>query len=147
MDLLNRKREQLSELLRDDFLDLPALRVLSRSPGGFLDSTFRSRIWPAFLDVDLNSTSNFQLYVEECRDCNQVRRDIERSLWSLKQAANWSDKRLDARRQALNAIIEAVLISHEELFYYQGFHDVVSGVMLALGESSFSQPTGITVSA
>jgi hypothetical protein len=64
------------------------------------------------------------------RDAAQLRCDIDRSFWSLDCAKLWSKKRLARKRAALSDIITAVLVRNPSYYYFQGFHDIVSVLML-----------------
>jgi TBC1 domain family member 20 len=64
------------------------------------------------------------------RDATQLRCDIDRSFWSLDCAKHWSKKRLHRKRAALSDIITAVLVRNPSYYYFQGFHDIVSVLML-----------------
>ena len=68
------------------------------------------------------------------RDASQLRCDIDRSFWSLDCAKHWSKKRMARKRAALSDIITAVLVRNPKLHYFQGFHDIVSVLMLVLND-------------
>ena len=75
---------------------------------------------------------DFRTYISPHRDEAQVLNDIDRSLWSLNPTASWSSALRHKRREALFNIIMATLCRNESLYYYQGFHDVVSVFLLVL---------------
>lgn len=64
------------------------------------------------------------------KDADQILLDIERSLWHFAEVASWSGEKLARRRAQLTAVIHAVLLSNEQLHYYQGYHDVVAVFLL-----------------
>ena len=82
------------------------------------------------------------------REWDQVQRDIDRSLNNFTQgkrtryryeillfceSANNISQR-DAKRKELSLIINAALCRHQELHYYQGYHDVGTVFLLVAGE-------------
>lgn len=138
-------------------VSLDALFALSRQPGGFLNSRIRQKVWPKLLGV--SALDDWRVYIpphssyegpserdpateeekgvkEEAskphRDAFQLKADIERSLWSIKQIEDWPDEYRDKKRIVLHDIILANLFKNTELYYYQGFHDIVSVFYLVL---------------
>lgn len=90
------------------------------------------RVWPKLLGVNRYDVKDFRAHIVPHRDENQVLNDIDRSLWSLNPTTSWSPALRHRRREALFNIIMAVLCKNESLYYYQGFHDVVSIFLLVL---------------
>eukprot|EP00042_Codosiga_hollandica_P043954 m.424970 g.424970 ORF g.424970 m.424970 type:complete len:361 (+) comp56680_c0_seq17:3-1085(+) len=72
--------------------------------------------------------------VREHPEYNQVELDVARSLWKWPTDANATERK-DLREQ-LSQIIHAILIRHPDLHYYQGFHDVVSVLLLVVGDEA-----------
>lgn len=173
--------ESINEILKQQPVDLQALRNLSRSPGGFQSHLLRIRVWPKLLGVNRFRISDYRAYihteddifraVEDPDDPNnftsmsqQVRCDVERSLWSKGSGASeWTDDYRERRRKSLAEIILAILGHNPGMHYFQvgviylycilyfpisnmfytydihqGFHDVVSVVMLIFEEDHLS---------
>ncbi|ETI40633.1 hypothetical protein, variant 2 [Phytophthora nicotianae CJ01A1] len=115
------------------------VRRLAITPKGLVSEEFRREAWPFLLGVDrltqngLSTTGNSS--AETHRDAAQVEKDVERSLWhyDVLQRIKESDRR--SKRRALTQIILGVLNANDELFYFQGYHDIVSVFLLTLGNS------------
>eukprot|EP00898_Chlorokybus_atmophyticus_P006138 jgi/Chlat1/6525/Chrsp45S06004 len=72
---------------------------------------------------------------EEHRDTGTVQVDVERSLWAF--TTELSDEAREEKRQALQRLINGVVGKHSgKLYYYQGFHDIASVLLLVLGENA-----------
>uniref|UniRef100_K3WBN5 Rab-GAP TBC domain-containing protein n=1 Tax=Globisporangium ultimum (strain ATCC 200006 / CBS 805.95 / DAOM BR144) TaxID=431595 RepID=K3WBN5_GLOUD len=116
------------------------LRRLAVHNRGFVSDTFRQEIWPflvgygGFEPLEVHDPGHFAARTGPHRDDYQVEKDIERSLWhyDIVKGIRESDRR--AKRRALTQIINAVLRGNDELHYYQGYHDVSSVFLLALGD-------------
>jgi len=126
--------EDIEALLLEDMIDLEKLKMFSRRPGGFLNNSLRSRVWPKLMGVNRYDLVDYRAYLDPHRDDSQVRMDVDRSLWSFKNTCNWATAHRENRRAALCGIISAILCRHSQLFYYQGFHDTVSVFLLVLEE-------------
>jgi len=130
---MNRGEEINSALLKQP-IDLELLRSISREKGGFQDNRTRIRVWPKLLNVNRYLPSDYRSYIDPHRDDTQVKCDVERSLWNFSHIKTWKDSFRDKRRVALLEIIMAILCRNKSLFYYQGFHDVVSIFLLVMEE-------------
>ena len=76
---------------------------------------------------------DFRAYVSPThREKHQIILDIDRSLHSVNQTSSWTKALRYRRREALYNIILAIVSKNDGLYYYQGFHDVVSAFMLVL---------------
>ena len=62
-------------------------------------------------------------------------KDINRSLNSYDICKLWDQEEKVKMRERLTTIITAVLNKNPDLFYYQGFYDLVSVFLLTLGEN------------
>lgn len=110
------------------------LKSLSRQKGGFQSLDGRKKAWPTVLGVDRYDVVNFREYqtMSAHMDENQVRCDVDRSLWSVDQTVQWNDKLRSLRRNSLYHIIRAIMSRNKHLHYYQGFHDVASVFLMVL---------------
>ncbi|KAK1948147.1 TBC1 domain family member 20 [Phytophthora citrophthora] len=100
---------------------------------------FRKELWPYLLSAS-TSVENGQATagngsVEAHRDAGQVEKDVERSLWHYDILQGLKDSERRVKRRALTQIIMDVLNANDELFYFQGYHDIVSVFLLTLGNS------------
>ena len=126
--------EELEQLLLAESVDLTALRAISRRPGGFLSHALRNRVWPKLLNLNRYELVDYRVFLDPHRDDSQVKCDVDRSLWSFRHAAAWTDRYREHRRTALSNIIMAILCRNNTLYYFQGFHDLVSVFLLVLEE-------------
>ncbi|POM75984.1 Hypothetical protein PHPALM_6833 [Phytophthora palmivora] len=118
------------------------VRRLAVTPKGLVSEEFRRELWPFLLGTDgaacveQNGHTNIgDKATEAHRDAAQVEKDVERSLWhyDVLQGIRESERRV--KRRALTQIILGVLDANHELFYFQGYHDIVSVFLLTLGNS------------
>ncbi|KAI9906548.1 hypothetical protein PsorP6_004258 [Peronosclerospora sorghi] len=116
------------------------VRRLAIAPKGLLSEKFRKELWPFLLTgqtvtrAKLTSCPHTEISaVKTHRDTAQVEKDVARSLWhyDILQGINESERR--SKRRALTRIIMGVLNANDELFYFQGYHDIVSVFLLTLG--------------
>jgi hypothetical protein len=124
-------------LLLSNEVDLDALRAISRKKGGFRDNRVRKLVWPALLGItDSDIVSDYRTFADpKHRDAEQVQNDIDRSLWKTDVVTAWNHKRRNHKRRQLQDIILSVLSRNSRLFYFQGFHDIVSVFFLVLEDS------------
>ncbi|KAF1335999.1 hypothetical protein FI667_g713, partial [Globisporangium splendens] len=119
------------------FQELRRLAVHNR---GFVSDAFRQDIWPflvgygGFHPLDVHDPHHFAARTGPHRDDHQVEKDIERSLWHYDTVKGIRESERRAKRRALTQIINAVLRGNDELHYYQGYHDVSSVFLLAIGD-------------
>jgi hypothetical protein len=130
-EMIQQREALIENLLLQNPVDLSSLREISRLNGGFLTSALRRRVWPKLLDVNRYRLSDFRHFVDPHRDVNQVRCDVERSLWSFHSIrTGWDDALLARRRQALSNIIMALLCKYKNFNYFQGLHCIISVFLL-----------------
>jgi TBC1 domain family member 20 len=126
---------EVEALLTQQPVDLQELRQLSHKPGGFQNSRLRVRVWPKLMGINRYQISDYRQYIDPHRDDGQVRCDVERSLWNNHEScAHWTDEYRESRRKSLSEIMMAVLSRNPQLYYYQGYHDLVSTIMLLFEE-------------
>ncbi|GMF27224.1 unnamed protein product [Phytophthora fragariaefolia] len=84
----------------------------------------------------LKGSSNTESGSQEShRDAAQVEKDVERSLWHYDVLQGLKESERRVKRRALTQIILGVLDANDELFYFQGYHDIVSVFLMTLGNS------------
>lgn len=121
------------------------LCLIGREKGGFLKNSIRRRCWPVLLNADQTDTKNDSLIKSKSevffRDKEQVDVDVRRSFVSLtKQTLEYD--RQDFRnisiadcKDELSRTISTVFEAYPSLYYYQGFHDICSVLILVLGDN------------
>uniref|UniRef100_M4B6Y7 Rab-GAP TBC domain-containing protein n=1 Tax=Hyaloperonospora arabidopsidis (strain Emoy2) TaxID=559515 RepID=M4B6Y7_HYAAE len=119
------------------------VRRLAVTPKGLVSDEFRKELWPFLLgesgashttrsaDTILNGKSSAEVH----RDAAQVEKDVERSLWHYDVLQGMKESERRVKRRALTQLILHVLDANDELFYFQGYHDIVSVFLLTLGKS------------
>lgn len=122
----------VNRILHQQPVDLQALYAVSRLEGGFLNRQLRARVWPKLLGINRYSVPDYRAFIGPHRDLNQVRCDIERSLWNYPETRKWSDLLREKRRDALASMILSILCRHSKLHYFQGYHDVMSVFLLVI---------------
>jgi hypothetical protein len=130
--------DEINQLLLEQPVNLQQLRAFSRRPGGFQNNQLRSRVWPKLLGVNRFTVQDYRNFLTLHRDHMQVRADVERSLWNYEPMKFWKETYRDRRRKVLAEIILAILSKNNHLHYYQGFHDIVSAIMLILEDDFLS---------
>ena len=71
----------LDSILFAETLDVYSLRALSRLPGGYLNTGYRSRIWPVLCGIRSDNDIKFKDVIVPHKDEKQVECDIERYLY------------------------------------------------------------------
>lgn len=129
---------KINGILQQQPVDLEALRKISRLPGGFQSHLLRIRVWPKLLGVNrYNISEDYRSFIQTEDDIflanenpddpnnfasmtQQVRCDVERSLWSQGSGASeWSDDYREKRRKTLAEIILAILGHNPGMHYFQ----------------------------
>ncbi|KAH8172684.1 rab-GTPase-TBC domain-containing protein [Sarocladium implicatum] len=125
--------------------DLPRLRRLAESDGGFLSDEARRRAWPMLLGVSTASTAGLSESevdaaaektvrwqdLPEHGDEEQVDKDVERSF--IHYPPNPSQIELTELRADLKTLIVQILRRYPYLNYFQGYHDICQVFLLVLG--------------
>ncbi|KAL4125210.1 hypothetical protein PRIC2_008795 [Phytophthora ramorum] len=129
------------------------VRRLAITPKGLVSGEFRKELWPFLLGNDATAsaaqiehphTGNSSL--EAHRDAAQIEKDVERSLWHYDVLQGLKESERRVKRRALTQIILGVLDTNDELFYFQGYHDIVSVFLLTLGNSKGTMQAVLHVS-
>lgn len=153
------QEDRLLTIINRDVVDLVQLRRMAFDRGGFLTNELRSRVWPSLLGVNIFDLPHCERCgnILPCRCCRcamtseaeQIRLDIERSLWRLTEGSRETVRAY--QRGQLASVIHCVLGRHPELRYYQviggwqallqfalaqGFHDVCAIFLYVCGTRS-----------
>lgn len=124
-------------MLDEDTMNLDALRAQSLRPGGF--GKERTRVWPALLGVRVSSEPPPYAEVAPEPSTNdlphpderQVRLDTDRS-FVMYPADNDDESRRTVLQTSLNSLIVSLLRKRRKLHYFQGYHDIVTVILLTL---------------
>lgn len=137
---------EINKILLHQPIDLNILKTISRQENGFLNNKLRSKIWPKLLHINRYQCCDYESYIDLHRDCAQVHIDIERSLWKLEDIKDWNNKYREKRRKVLSNIIIAILCKNKQLYYYQGYHDIISIILLTLEDDQLAFLISETIS-
>ncbi|CEG36459.1 hypothetical protein, variant 2 [Plasmopara halstedii] len=134
---LERKGNVATEEDRDECFR--EVRRLAITPNGLISSAFRTILWPFLLGLlsmkqNVRAISGENVKTEH-RDAALIEKDVERSLWHYDVLKRLKETERLSKRRALKNIILSVLNANTTLFYFQGYHDVVSVFLLTLGNS------------
>ncbi|SPO05812.1 related to GTPase-activating protein gyp10 [Cephalotrichum gorgonifer] len=123
--------------------DVPSLKALAQSEGGFLTDDLRRQAWPILLghttraddasDSDPSHRSDLETPWQELPrhgDEDQVQLDVNRAF--IYYPDNLSDSELAKRKTELSDLITEVLRRHPFLCYFQGYHDICQVFLLVL---------------
>ncbi|XP_064598713.1 TBC1 domain family member 20-like [Liolophura sinensis] len=128
------KISSIQKCLESDPVDITSLRQLAISRGGLINDELRRKVWPELLGVDVSSIppKPDQSVLIAHRDYNQVVLDVNRSLKRFPPGME-EEKRLGLQDQLVDVIMR-ILVNHNELHYYQGYHDICVTFLLVVGE-------------
>jgi len=134
---------EAKELLLQSLLQSPStkfelLYCAAIGAGGFVRNQLRKDLWLRLLDISWNQEAKpLKDMISSHPDTEQVTRDTDRSLWRF--TTQMTPQLRDRRRRQLTEIILAVLSTDRSLHYYQGFHEVVSVVLLICTDSTMNE--------
>ncbi|CAD8155133.1 unnamed protein product [Paramecium pentaurelia] len=95
---------------------------------GFHNIYYRRLIWTKLLGI--NQQLPYQER-EKCLQYDQLLKDVHRSLNTISQVKNF--KEIDQLRKCLMDVLDSIFSQCPNFSYYQGYHDVVSILILVLG--------------
>ncbi|KAJ8412171.1 hypothetical protein AAFF_G00144380 [Aldrovandia affinis] len=129
-----RKVGEISQALSVTPVDVAALRRMAISEGGLLTDEIRCRVWPKLLNVNTDDLPEklAEGLRENHKDYHQVLLDVRRSLRRF--PPGMPDDQREGLQEELIDIILHVLDRNPQLYYYQGYHDIVVTFLLVLGE-------------
>lgn len=124
--------------LRQNFCplqDIVGLRKLA-AIRGLATHGLRSRAWPLILGVHDKHHDHIEYQSQSSiphKDSHVVECDMARSLWNWTQG--WSETARADKRSALKRIIDASICGNsQDIYYYQGLHDVAAVLLFVVGE-------------
>lgn len=129
-----KKIAAIHRALQTEPVDVLTLRQLCISRGGLLQDDLRKEAWAKLLFVNVEeipSKPDTEI-LHSHADYNQVVLDVNRSLKRFPPGME-TEVRLGLQDQ-LTDVIMWVLVSHPELHYYQGYHDICVTFLLVVGE-------------
>ncbi|XP_052816500.1 TBC1 domain family member 20-like [Mya arenaria] len=134
-DKYARKKAEIEKVLSSKDIDLDRLREFAISPGGFVTDDIRQRAWPKLVGINVDNIPEkpSEEVLHSHRDYNQVVLDVNRSLKRFPPGMD-EDVRLGLQDQLVDLIMR-VLVRHDELHYYQGYHDICVTFLLVAGEN------------
>ncbi|CAK93304.1 unnamed protein product (macronuclear) [Paramecium tetraurelia] len=95
---------------------------------GFHNIYYRRLIWTKLLGIDQQLPYQEK---EKCLQHDQLLKDVNRSLNTITQVKNF--KEIDQLRKCLMDVLDTIFSHYPNYSYYQGYHDVVSVLILVLG--------------
>ncbi|XP_042601107.1 TBC1 domain family member 20 isoform X1 [Cyprinus carpio] len=131
------KKQKLLDIhqaLNSDPVDIETLRRAALSEGGLLTDDIRRKVWPKLLSINVyNLPAKPSKDVrEDHRDYRQVVLDVRRSMRRFPKGMR-VDEREVLQEQLIDIILD-VLRRNPQLYYYQGYHDIVVTFLLVVGE-------------
>ncbi|KAH7128750.1 rab-GTPase-TBC domain-containing protein [Dendryphion nanum] len=130
------QHKEKTELIKKacDAHDLEALIDLATGPHGLVADSLRRLAWPILLGCTEHETKTVPWSsLPPHREEEQVAKDVNRAFVHY---PNESDRQLETRKQELSDVIIEVLRRHPSLCYFQGYHDIVQVLYLALGSQA-----------
>jgi hypothetical protein len=119
----------IESLISSEKLNMRELRRASQE--GLISENLRKKVWPILLEVDIEGYSDYHPENQSHRENSQVEKDIERSLWRF--TGDDVELRITKRKNLRN-VINSLLAKHEDLNYYQGYHDIASVFIMIFDE-------------
>ncbi|EGC37442.1 hypothetical protein DICPUDRAFT_149933 [Dictyostelium purpureum] len=113
-------------------IDIEGLRMCAITEFGFVNNVLRKRIWPILLNIDTNNIINHSEHIIDHKDTDQVSKDVERSMWRFTRGKTQLRNR---KKPELTRIVNSVLSLHSNLYYFQGYHEIASVLLLITDES------------
>jgi len=126
----------INEILNQEPVDVVQLRKIA-AVRGLVNEQIRAKVWPYLLRVDATSPRTGELKQrnnDEHRDSHVVHVDAVRSLYHF--TPDWTEEDRAAKQKELERLINGVVASHPDVFYYQGLHDIAGVLLLVLGEEA-----------
>ncbi|XP_048576845.1 TBC1 domain family member 20 isoform X2 [Nematostella vectensis] len=148
---LRGKIRRINEALEEDPVDVQTLCNLAMSCDGLITNDLRRRVWPKLLNansLDISVTKNKKgssetAQFQENKYWVQVNLDVDRSHRRFPKVpciALWiafAEMRVSRRKvlqSQLTNVIMRVICKHQNLHYYQGYHDIAVTLLLVVGE-------------
>ncbi|KAN0040715.1 hypothetical protein ACTA71_009053 [Dictyostelium dimigraforme] len=122
----------IKDYLNETPIDIEGLKRCAIEEFGFVNKVLRKRIWPLLLNIDTNNIINHSEKIINHKDTDQVTKDVERSMWRFTKGNSQLRNR---KKPELTRIVNAVLSIHPQLYYFQGYHEIASVLLLVTDES------------
>ncbi|KAN0040738.1 hypothetical protein ACTFIV_003274 [Dictyostelium citrinum] len=122
----------IKDCLNETPIDIDGLKRCAIEELGFVNKVLRKRIWPLLLNIDTNNIINHSDKIINHKDTDQVTKDVERSMWRFTKGNSQLRNR---KKPELTRIVNAVLSIHPQLYYFQGYHEIASVLLLITDES------------
>uniref|UniRef100_A0A8C1DLG9 TBC1 domain family member 20 n=1 Tax=Cyprinus carpio carpio TaxID=630221 RepID=A0A8C1DLG9_CYPCA len=131
------KKQKLLDIhqaLNSDPVDIETLRRAALSEGGLLTDDIRRKVWPKLLSINVYNLppKPSKDVREDHKDYRQVVLDVRRSMRRFPKGMR-VDEREVLQEQLIDIILD-VLRRNPQLYYYQGYHDIVVTFLLVVGE-------------
>lgn len=137
-------REALLEALVDQIPGSPPpverVKQMCSSCGGLVSNKFRKDLWPLIIDSEVEREAAIESYrvpskeeIEKHKDYTQVFVDVSRSLKRFPPSIQTQDSVVDRYMDDLIQVILKILDTDPDLYYYQGFHDILVTFLMVLG--------------
>ena len=129
--LLNQRRlEKAAEVKRLLYRqDLSGLRQACVSEFGLVSDYLRAEAWPLLLSAPVLPWSARTAH----RDERQIQLDCNRSLYNYDVLTGLSARLRGQKVSELEEVLVQVFLRSPELYYYQGFHDICTVLLLVCG--------------
>ncbi|KAF2070165.1 hypothetical protein CYY_008522 [Polysphondylium violaceum] len=127
-----KKVREIQQCLEQTPIDIEGLRRCSISNFGFVNNGLRRRVWPILLNIDTEHIINHNSKIIDHKDTDQVLKDVERSMWRFTKGES---QLRNQKKPELMRIVNAVLSIHPSLYYFQGYHEIASVLLLITDES------------
>eukprot|EP01080_Neovahlkampfia_damariscottae_P006523 gene6523-10531_t len=107
------------------------LKNFCKTTGGLYTNEIRKKVWSLLLDVSIDTNSNKNI-TKKHNFSDQIDKDVDRSMWKF--IRNDSPEEAEFKRNQLRNIMNNVMIDNEDLYYFQGFHDICTIFLFVCGE-------------
>ncbi|KAK5581703.1 hypothetical protein RB653_001740 [Dictyostelium firmibasis] len=121
----------IKDCLNETPIDIEGLKRCAIEEFGFVNKVLRKRIWPILLNIDTNNITNHLQKIINHKDTDQVSKDVERSMWRFTKGNSQLRNR---KKPELTRIVNGVLSIHPQLYYFQGYHEIASVLLLITDE-------------
>lgn len=127
------KEKQIDKALGSSLVDIEALRRHAVSMGGLFHADIRKKVWPKLVGVNMYNIKPYEgAPLMNHKDRAQVLLDVNRC--SRRIPDHYSAAKSKEIQEKLLRVILRTLSEHSDLYYYQGFHDIVITFLLVGGE-------------
>lgn len=138
---LRGKIRRITDALEEDPVDVHTLKELSITGDGLITVDLRCKVWTKLLNVNAFEVSRNREKKKDNSESKQfhghkywkqVNLDVDRSHRRFPAEMRATRRRI--LQEQLVRVIMRVLCQHQDLHYYQGYHDVAVTLLLVVGE-------------